>query len=155
MRLATAATMMLLSSISLAIAQPTPSPSESPTPSTSPPSPYQTPTPSIQSSEQQDCMFADSKFSEGAQFCVTNQQALKCENGRWSPATMYCGGEPTLRSEDHGYRGDEDHRSMYCGGEPTLRSEDHGYRGDEDHRYRGDEDHGYGGADRGDRDWRR
>jgi len=147
MRLATAATMMLLSSISLAIAQPTPSPSESPTPSTSPRSPSQTPTPSIQSSEQQDCIFADSKFSEGAQFCVTSQQALKCENGKWSPVTMYCGGEPTLSSEDHRYRGDEDHR--YRG------DEDHRYRGDEDHRYRGDEDHGYGGADHGDGDCRR
>src|SRR6185312_9517522 len=87
MRLAAAATMMLLSSISLAIAQPTPSPS-------------QTPTPSIQSSEQQDCIFADSKFSEGAQFCVTSQQALKCENGKWSPVTMYFDVEPTLSSLD-------------------------------------------------------
>src|SRR6188472_4027218 len=102
MRLAIAAAMMFLSSISSAIAQPTPSPSQSPTPS-----PSQSPTPSIESSEQRDCIFADSKFSEGAQFCVATQQALKCENGRWSPATMCCGGEPTLRSEDHGHRGDE------------------------------------------------
>ena len=79
-------------------------------------------------------MFADSRFSEGAQFCVTSQQALKCENGRWSPVTMYCGGEQTFRSEDHGYRGNEDHG--YRG------NEDHGYRGNEDQGYRGNEDHG-------------
>jgi hypothetical protein len=137
MRLATAAAMMLLGSISSVIAQPTPSPSESPTSSTSQsptPSPPQAQTPSVQSSEPQDCIFADSRFSEGAQFCVTSQQALKCENGRWSPVTMYCGGEQTLRSEDHGYRGNEDHG--YRG------NEDHGYRGNEDQGYRGNEDHG-------------
>ena len=144
MRLATAAAMMLLSSISSAIAQPTPNPSESPTPSTSLSSPSQTPPPSVQSSEHQGCIFADSKFSEGAQFCVTGQQALKCENGRWSPATMSCGGEPTSRSEDHGYRKDEDHG--YGGSDHAYGGSDHGYGGS---------DHAYGGSDHGNGDCQR
>jgi hypothetical protein len=126
MRLATAAATMLLCSIASATAQPTPNPSESQTPSSSQsptPSPSETPAPSSQSSEQQNCIFADSKYSEGAQFCVTSQQALKCENGRWSPVTMDCGGEQTHRHYGEGYEG---------------------------HGYHGDEDHGYGGQDHGD-----
>ena len=153
MRLAIVAAMMVLGCISSAIAQPTPSPAESPTPNTS-----QSPSPSVQSSEPQDCVFADSRFSEGAQFCVTSQQPLKCENGKWSPATMYCG-EPTLRSEGRWYHDDEDH--WYHGDEDRgyRGDENHGYRSDEEHGYRGDENHGYHsdgdrwyrGADHGER----
>jgi hypothetical protein len=145
MRLPTAAAVMLLSSISLAIAQPTPNTSESPSSSTSQsptPAPSQTPTASVESSASQGCIFADSRFSEGAQFCVTGRQALKCENGRWSPVTMYCGGERTLRSEDYGYHGNENRGYRDNDGPGYRDNEDHGYRDDEDQGYRGEEDSG-------------
>jgi hypothetical protein len=39
-----------------------------------------------QSNEASDniCMFAGGEYSEGAEFCVTNHAALKCEGGKWS-----------------------------------------------------------------------
>jgi hypothetical protein len=48
---------------------------------------------------QQNCMFAGGEYSQGAEFCVTNDAGLKCDKGKWSrDAELDCGGGA---SEEH------------------------------------------------------